>query len=248
MILLAKAINFVCIIFMNRLEHYKTIDTTEAKELQEQLREQISLESLNETPKYVGGADISFDFGSNVMHAAITILKLPKLNPVAWSLASDETSFPYIPGLLAFREMPVLLKAWNQLQIKPDMLILDGHGIAHPRRMGIATHFGIEIEHPTIGCAKNILTGVHDEIGIQKGSTENIMDDGEKVGLALRSRTNVNPIYISPGHQCSFDDAYSVVMQILTKFKLPRTSRLAHQWANKLRRGEAVAGFFNSNE
>lgn len=228
----------------NRLAHYKTIDTTEAKNLQKDLRKEISLSELGSSLEYIGGADISFDLGSNMMHAAIIVLELPSLEPVARSLVSDETTFPYIPGLLAFREMPVLLKAWNQLQSKPDVLILDGHGIAHPRRMGIATHFGIEVDHPTIGCAKNILTGSHEELGIEKGDKAELIDGDDIVGIALRSRTNVNPIYVSPGHHLSFDDAYSIVMQSLTKYKLPQTSRLAHQWANKLRRGEAEEGYY----
>jgi deoxyribonuclease V len=177
------------------------------------------------------------------MHAAIVVLELPALKTVSRSLISDRTSFPYIPGLLAFREIPVLWKAWQQLHIKPDVLILDGHGIAHPRRMGIATHFGIEIDHPTIGSAKNILTGSYSELASEKGASADLIDEGEKIGFALRSRTNVNPIYVSPGHKLSFDDAYSIVMETLTKYKLPRTTRLAHQWANRLRRGEANEGY-----
>jgi deoxyribonuclease V len=228
---------------MNQLEYYKTIDPSAAQKLQEELREYISLQPLPHAPNYVAGADISFDRGSDLLHAAIIILKSDTLTPVARSLASDKTSFPYIPGLLAFREMPVLLKAWNQLNQKPDLLLLDGHGIAHPRRMGIATHFGIEVDHPAIGCAKNILTGTHGELGIQKGDKANLVDEGEKVGMALRSRTNVNPIYVSPGHRCSFEDAYHILVQTLTKYKLPKTSRLAHQWANKLRKGEAGEGY-----
>lgn len=229
----------------NKLEHYKTIEPAEAKQIQNKLRQQISLQPLQEEPKLVAGADISFDFGSDMMHAAIIVLELPELRPVARSLTSEETPFPYIPGLLAFREMPVLLKAWNLLLFKPDVLILDGHGLAHPRRMGIATHFGIEIGYSTIGCAKNILTGEHGELGLQKGQTVDLVDEGEKVGMALRSRTGVNPIYISPGHQCSFEDANAVVMKSLTKFKQPRTTRLAHHWANKLRKGEVQEGYYD---
>ncbi|MDZ7660622.1 deoxyribonuclease V [Fodinibius sp.] len=228
---------------MGRLEYYKTIDPAEAKRIQLELRKQICLDQLPCNPKLVAGADISFDRGSDMMHAAIVVLDLKSLKPVARSLASDETSFPYIPGLLAFREIPVLLKAWNQLNYKPNVLLLDGHGIAHPRRMGIATHFGIEVDHPTIGCAKSILTGTHGELGIEKGDKADLVDGDEKIGIALRSRKNVNPIYISPGQKCSFDDTYEVVMQLLTKYKLPKTTRLAHQWANKLRRGEAKEGY-----
>lgn len=229
---------------INRLEHYKTIEPTKAVKLQEKLRKKIVLDKLDGIPQFIAGADISFDFGSDVMHAAIIVLEFPSLKPVARSLASDETTFPYIPGLLAFREMPVLLKAWNQLRVKPDVLILDGHGLAHPRQMGIATHFGIEIDQPTIGCAKNILTGTHEELEIEKGATVDLLDNDEKVGYALRSRTGVNPVYISPGHKLSFDDAYSIMMKALTKFKLPKTTRLAHQFANELRKGKINSGYF----
>jgi len=231
--------------FPRSLNHYKQIDPKAAKELQEKLRTRISLERLDKSPELIAGADISFNRGSNMMHAAIIVLELSTLKTVARSLLSEQTSFPYIPGLLAFREIPILLKAWQQLRLKPDVLILDGHGIAHPRRMGIATHFGIEIEHPTIGCAKNILVGAHGELPAKKGAFVNLTEDNEKIGIVLRSRTKVNPIYVSPGHKLSFDDAYSIVMRALTKYKLPRTTRLAHQWANKLRKGEVDPGYYN---
>lgn len=227
----------------NPLEYYKTIDSIEAKKLQEKLRRKIKIQKMDTDPEFVAGADISFNRGSDVMHAAIIVLRLSDLEPVARSLVSDETPFPYIPGLLAFRELPVLWKAWQQLRLQPDVLILDGHGLAHPRRMGIATHFGIEIDWPTMGCAKNILTGSHEQLSMEKGSAVALEDEDEQVGIALRSRTNVNPIYISPGHKLSFEDAYSVAMQTLTKYKLPRTTRLAHEWANKLRKGEAKGGY-----
>jgi deoxyribonuclease V len=217
---------------------YRNISPKEAIQVQQKLRKQIEISALDKEIKTVGGADISFHRGSDEIHAAIIVLELPRLKPVTRSLVTDEMTFPYIPGLLAFREMPVLLKAWNLLQVKPDVLILDGHGIAHPRRMGIATHFGIEVDHPTIGCAKNILTGNHGELGSKKGATADLLDKDERIGFALRSRTNVNPIFVSPGHKLSFKNAYSIVMSTLTKYKLPRTTRLAHRWANKLRKGE----------
>ncbi len=223
---------------------YKDISPKEAVKVQEKLRTEIIIEPLVDEVNTVAGADISFDLGSDTMYAAIIVLELSNLEPVARSLVTAPMSFPYIPGLLAFREMPVLLKAWNQLQVQPDVLILDGHGLAHPRRMGIATHFGIEVDHPTIGCAKNILTGSHDELSIEKGATANLIDEDGKVGFALRSRTKVNPIYISPGHKLSSEDSYEIIMQVLTKYKLPRTTRLAHLWANKLRKGEVEEGYF----
>lgn len=226
----------------NRLEHYKTIEPAEAVELQKKLQLQRNLQPLTTHPKLVAGADISFNLGSKMMHAAIIVLRLSDMQVVARSLASDETAFPYIPGLLAFREMPVLLKAWKQLALKPDVLILDGHGLAHPRRMGIATHFGIEVNHPTIGCAKNILVGDHEKLSSRKGSWSSLIDKEEKVGIALRSRESVKPIYVSPGHNISFEEAHKIVMKSVTRYKHPRTTRLAHQWANRLRKQEATPG------
>jgi len=223
---------------------YKDISPEEAVDIQKKLKTEIETKPLEKEPNTVAGADISFDRGSEVVHAAIIVLSLSDLEPVARSLVTAPMSFPYIPGLLAFREMPALLKAWDQLSKKPDVLIMDGHGLAHPRRMGIATHFGIEADHPTMGCAKNILTGTHQELGMEKGATSDLLDEGEKVGLALRSRTNVNPIYISPGHKLSFENTYDILMKVLTKYKLPKTTRLAHCWANKLRKGNVESGFF----
>lgn len=222
----------------------KDISPQRAVQVQRELRSEIEISLLEQKVKTVAGADISFDRGSDIVHAAIIVIELSSLEPVARSLVTAPMSFPYIPGLLAFREMPVLLKAWNQLRMKPDVLIMDGHGLAHPRRMGIASHFGIEADHPTIGCAKNILTGSHGELGITKGDTADLLDEGEKVGFALRSRTDVNPVFISPGHKLSFEDSYEIIMQVLTKYKLPRTTRLAHRWANKLRKGEVEEGYF----
>lgn len=223
---------------------YKDISPGEAVEIQNKLRTKIETKPLHKAPDTVAGADISFDRGSGTVHAAIIVLSFSDLEPVAGSLVTSRMSFPYIPGLLAFREMPALLKAWDQLPQIPDVLIMDGHGLAHPRRMGIATHFGIEVDHPTMGCAKNILIGTHQEVGMEKGATSDLMDEGEKVGLVLRSRTNVNPVYISPGHKLSFKNTYDILMQVLTKYKLPKTTRLAHRWANKLRKGDVESGYF----
>jgi|SRR5699024_596917 len=230
----------------NPLEFYKTIEPTKATALQKKMRTKISLEELREPPQLVAGSDISFNRGSDMMHAAIIMVELPSLKVAARSLVSEETPFPYIPGLLAFRELPILWKAWQQLRMKPDVLIMDGHGLAHPRRMGVATHFGIEIDRPTMGCAKSILTGTHEKLPLEKGNSVPLMDGDEQVGTVLRSRTNVNPIYISPGQKISFDDTYDVAMQVLTRYKLPRTTRLAHEWANRLRRGEAKAGYMEA--
>lgn len=219
------------------------ITPQEAKERQNSYRHRISLKPLKKTIQTVGGADISFNRGSDRMYAGIVVLSYPDLKEVSSSLAIMDVDFPYIPGLLAFREIPPLMEAWKRLREKPDVLIMDGHGIAHPRRMGIATHFGIEVDHPTIGCAKNVLTGNYMEPGIEKGDFSYLMDNEERIGFALRSRTKVNPIFISPGHKVSFEDAKSIVMGCLSKYKLPETTRKAHKLVNQLRRGEIEPGY-----
>ncbi len=219
-----------------------------AIEKQTELRERIRIEHLQEEIHTVAGADISFNRGSNVLHAGFVILQLPELNVVARSVATKTVNFPYIPGLLAFREIPALMKAWKQLKIKPDVVVIDGHGIAHPRRMGIATQFGVMADHPSIGCAKNILTGRHAELGETRGSFKYIMEDNKKIGMAYRSRDNVKPIYISPGHKVSFEDSRAFIEQCLTGYKLPETTRQAHAVVNKLRKGEVKAGYRENPE
>lgn len=228
---------------MPELHFPLNLSPSEAVRRQKMLREEIRIEPLKTPVETVAGADISFSRGSDVMHAGMVILTFPDLKEVARSLVSARIDFPYIPGLLAFREIPSLLEAWELLKIKPDVVILDGHGIAHPRRMGIATHFGIVADQPTIGCAKKILTGTYEEPGMEKGNYTYITHRGEQVGMALRSRTNVKPVFISPGHLVSFDDAYSVVTQCLTGYRLPETTRIAHRMVNRLRRGEIKAGY-----
>lgn len=219
------------------------ITPQEAKERQESLRSEILLEPLPQSIRTVAGADISFNRGSETVYAGIVVLSYPDLQPIAQSLVAASVDFPYIPGLLAYREIPPLEQAWEQLQKKPDVLIMDGHGIAHPRRMGIATHFGILHDQPTIGCAKNVLTGVFNEPDREKGSISDLMENGERIGLVLRSRSGVKPIFISPGHKVSFEDCRKIVMDCLTKYKLPETTREVHQIVNRLRKGELPAGY-----
>lgn len=219
------------------------ITSQKAKERQKLLRDKVSLQPLNKPVQTVAGADISFNRGSDKVYAGIVVLTYPDLSELARSLVITHVDFPYIPGLLAFREIPPLQEAWQNLGFKPDVVIVDGHGIAHPRRMGIATHFGILIDYPTIGCAKKVLTGNYKEPGNEKGSHSYLTENEERIGMALRSRTNVNPIFISPGHKVSFEDSKSIIMGCLTKYKLPETTRKAHRLVNQLRRGEIEPGY-----
>ncbi len=224
------------------------ISPQEAKQKQENLRARLSLEPLNQEIATVAGADISFNRGSDTVFAGIVVLSYPGMNEIARSLVVSEVDFPYIPGLLAFREIPPLMDAWEQLRMKPDVLIMDGHGIAHPRRMGIATHFGILADHPTIGCAKKVLTGSYEEPDGEKGSFSYLTDGEERIGMALRSRTNVNPVFISPGHNVSFEECRDIVMGCLSKYKLPETTRVAHDLVNMLRRGDVKPGYSEASE
>lgn len=226
---------------MDASDYYITPE--EAVQEQHKLRQKTTIEPLPKEIKTIAGADISFNRGSDILYAGFVVLRLPDLQAVAQSLARKEVYFPYIPGLLAFREIPALMKAWNQLPEKPEVVIVDGHGIAHPRRMGIATHFGVLAGQPAIGCAKKILTGTYDEPDTSQGSYQYIVDGEEKIGMAYRSRTNVNPIFISPGHRVSFDDTQRIIEKCLTGYKLPETTRQAHQAVNKFRKGEIEPGY-----
>lgn len=228
------------------LTGFEDITPKEAIQMQKELRGQILLRPFEGDPKTVGGADISFNRGSNIVHAGIVVLSLATLEPVAYSLVTTEVTFPYVPGLLAFREIPALAEAWHQCRQKPDLLIMDGHGIAHPRRMGIATHFGILAGHPTVGCAKNVLTGTYKEPDSKRGSYSWLTDKNERIGMVLRSRTRVNPIFVSPGYKMDFRTSRQIVEKTLTKYKLPETTRAAHRLVNELRTGRLEEGYVSN--
>jgi deoxyribonuclease V len=142
------------------------------------------------------------------------------------------TTFPYIPGLLSFREIPAVLTAMKLLLIRPDLLLCDGQGIAHPRRLGIAAHLGMLLDIPSIGVAKSRLIGTHDELPKEKGASVPLMDKSEQIGIVLRTRTHVKPLYISPGHCVSIETARELVMKCVTRYRLPETTRLAHTLAS----------------
>lgn len=148
------------------------------------------------------------------------------------AIARRPTSFPYIPGLLSFREIPTVLDALGQLQIQPDLLLCDGQGIAHPRRFGIACHLGLLVDLPSIGVAKSRLIGQHQEVAEQRGSWQPLLDQGEVIGAVLRTRPKTKPLYISPGHRISLETAITYVMSCTTRYRLPETTRWAHRLAS----------------
>lgn len=202
----------------------------EAKIIQSELRSQvIQYDRLGEV-KHVAGVDIGFEDKYAITKAAIAILTYPELELVEQQIARIPTAFPYVPGYLSFREIPAILAAFPQVKTIPDLILCDGQGYAHPRRIGLACHLGVLLDIPTIGVAKSRLIGTHDELALTKGSQQPLIDKEETIGMVLRSRTNVKPIYVSIGHRISLPTAVEYVMGCLTKYRLPETTR----WADRL--------------
>jgi deoxyribonuclease V len=164
------------------------------------------------------------------------VLSFPDLSLIESAGVRDISRFPYVPGLLSFREMPSVLKAWDQLKIKPDVLMLDGQGIAHPRRFGIACHAGLLLDAPTIGCAKSILVGTHAALPIEAGSQVPLVHRGEQVGEVLRTKRGVAPVYVSVGHLIDLPSAVEVTQRATAKYRQPEPTRQAHLLVNRLRR------------
>lgn len=214
---------------------YETLTPAQAIAYQNELRQQIRIETLDKPIHIIGGADISFNKYSEIVYAGIILLKYPEMTVIGHSSVISRTSFPYISGLLAFREVPALLEAWNKLSIKPDLLVLDGQGIAHERRLGIATHFGLVTDVPTIGSAKSRLSGRYTEPGNDVFAQSPMYDRGEIIGTALRSKKNCNPIYISPGHRISMEQSIEVIKNCIKGYRIPEPTRQAHNLVNKVR-------------
>ncbi|CUT00037.1 endonuclease V [Candidatus Kryptobacter tengchongensis] len=225
-----------------RVLHSWDVSPEEAIKIQNEMRNLVKIENLQSQIRYIAGADISFDKGSNTVYAGIVVLKFPELVEVDRSLLITEVNFPYIPGLLSFRESPALIKAWEKIKIIPDVVIIDGQGIAHPRRFGIASHFGVLIDKPTIGCAKSLLVGMYKEPDEKAGSYSYLYDSGEIIGVALRTRDNVQPVFVSIGHKITLDESIEIIMQSIRGYRIPEPTRQAHMLVNALRRGEIKPG------
>jgi len=207
----------------------------EAIEVQQRLRNLVRLRPLAGPVSAIAGADISFNKFSETVYAGVVVLSLPALRIIESAGVRSVAKFPYVPGLLSFREAPSLLEAWEKLKTKPDVLMLDGQGIAHPRRFGIACHVGVLLDLPTIGCAKSILVGRYGELGLEAGSRSPLVDRGEQVGVALRTKNKVSPVYVSPGHLIDLDSAVDLVLRSTGKYRQPEPTRQAHLLVNRLR-------------
>lgn len=222
---------------------YDTLTVTAATGIQQELRENIVIKERDFPIHTIAGADISFNKFSPTVYAGIVLLRFPGLQPIAYSLVKKDVLFPYVPGYLAFREVPALLLAWEQLPIKPDLLVVDGHGIAHPRRMGIAAHFGVLAQTPTIGCAKKVLCGPYEEPGLQQGAHTPLVYKNEVVGAALRTKNAVKPVFVSPGHRIDVPGAIEVITSCFGRYRIPEPTRLAHNMVNLFRTGELPEGY-----
>ncbi|SHK83906.1 Endonuclease V [Chitinophaga jiangningensis] len=197
---------------------------------QEKLRQQIITENRFRQPiRYIAGADVEYDKDTNLIAGAIAVLHYDTLELAAVATHVMEVTFPYIPGLFSFREMPPLLAAWEKLTLKPDLIICDGHGIAHPRRFGLASHLGTILDLPTIGCGKTRLYGTFAEPGARRGSISPLLaeDDQQVIGNALRTQDNINPVFVSTGHKVSLDTATAIVLEMARLYRLPETTRIA---------------------
>ncbi|MGO2241072.1 MAG: deoxyribonuclease V [Halomonas sp.] len=210
----------------------------EARALQSQLAERLEISDRLAPVSHIAGVDIGFEDGGETTRAAVVVLKwspatAPYLSVVEQVVYREPTRMPYIPGLLSFREVPAALGAFAMLSVQPELVMVDGQGIAHPRRLGVAAHLGLWLDLPTIGIAKSRLCGKHAEVGEQRGDWVPLYTGAETIGAAVRSRAKVKPVYVSPGHRVTLDTSLAWVMRCLGRTKLPEPTRLADRLASR---------------
>jgi deoxyribonuclease V len=214
------------------LRHRWDLTPKEAMALQEKLRTRVERADRLGPVRRVCGIDVGFEENGAVTRAAVVLLSFPGLEPLESAVARRKTSFPYVPGLLSFREIPAVLDALDRLKTAPDLLLCDGQGIAHPRRCGLASHTGLVANLPSIGVAKTRLIGEHREPPDRRGAWTPLRDDGETIGAVLRTRAGVKPLYVSIGHRVSLATAIRYVLACCTRYRLPETTRHAHRLAS----------------
>jgi deoxyribonuclease V len=222
--------------------HNWNLSYSRAREVQADLACKVEYMRLKKGPKLIAGIDCAFSRDGERIFAVVVVLRPPQFELAETVSASRKVTFPYIPGLLSFREAPVCLAAIEKLQTSPEVFIIDGQGIAHPRRLGLAAHLGLFLDQPTIGCAKSRLTGTYEEPPLEKGGYSLLKDEKSKqntqseiIGAVVRTRTNVKPVFVSVGHKCLLEDAIRVVLDCAVKYRLPEPTRLAHQAVSKLK-------------
>ena len=232
------------------IDHSWSVSPTEAAEIQRRMRDRLVMRPPDGfAPRLAAGADISLDVPNrfaperpvdNRAYAGVVVIDRESMQTVDEATAVAEVTFPYVPGLLSFRELPAVAVAWARLRTRPDVLIFDGAGYAHPRRFGLACHGGVLFDVPSVGCAKSILVGRHGPLRERRGSTAELVDRGEVVGMAVRLRDRVNPVYVSVGHQMDLTTAVDVVLSVAAGYREPETTRRAHRLVNEMRRGRGM--------
>ena len=222
--------------------HSWNLSYSRAREVQADLACKVEFTPLKKGPKLIAGIDCAFSKDGERIFAAVIVLRLPQFELVEMVNAARKVTFPYIPGLLSFREAPVCIAAVEKLQTRPDVFMIDGQGIAHPRRLGLAAHLGLFFDKSTIGCAKSRLTGTYEEPPLDKGAYSLLKDEkgkqnaqSETIGAVVRTRTNVKPVFVSVGHKCLLEDAIRVVLECSVRYRLPEPTRLAHQAVSRLK-------------
>lgn len=216
--------------------HSWDVSSKEAVVLQRELAGQIRLTKLDRPLETVAGCDISYNKRSPELFAAIVVVRVPELDIIEIVTVKKTVTFPYVPGLLSFRECPPLLEAFARLTSRPSAVMLDGQGIAHPRRFGLACHMGLWLDLPTLGCAKSRFVGEYEPPGDQAGEASPLRDEkGERIGVVMRTRQRTNPVFVSPGHRIEFRGAVKIVQATLSGYRVPVPTRLAHIAANESR-------------
>lgn len=210
------------------------IDTRALRDEQRILADRIELQDPSDrfTPALIAGVDVGFEQGGDVTRAAVAVLRYPSLELVEYQIARIPTVMPYIPGFLSFRELPALLQAWQQISSRPDLVLVDGQGIAHPRRLGVASHFGLMINVPTIGVAKSRLCGQFLPLGEALHSQQALYEGDEQIGWVWRSKLRCNPLFISPGHRISMESSLFWVEHCMRQYRLPEPTRWADSVAS----------------
>jgi deoxyribonuclease V len=215
--------------------HRWDVTTAEARSIQAALARRVRLRPLPRRLTLVAGVDVSFDRASGAVFAAVLVFRLPGMELTERATAREAARFPYVPGLLTFREGPPVLKAFQKLVRVPDVVIFDGQGFAHPRRCGLASHMGLWLGVPTVGCAKSRLIGEHAEPGPRRGDSAPLLDAGEQIGVVLRTRDLVKPVFVSPGHLADFGTSRQAVLDCGRGCRLPEPTRQAHMAVERLK-------------
>jgi len=217
--------------------HSWRVDYKKAIQIQENLRELLTFEKYTGKIQTIAGADVSYDKHSGHFYAGVVVFKLNKqLELIEEATAVGKARFPYIPGLLSFREAPILLMAFRKLKNNPDIVLFDGQGIAHPRHFGLASHMGLILDKPSIGCAKSRLVGEYGSVENTAGAYSKLIYENKIVGVVLRTKKNTKPIFISPGHRTNLTFAIRIVLKTCCGYRIPEPTRQAHLLVNKLRR------------